>query len=42
MVRARTVLGPLDPGLNAIIGRNGAGKSNFFVGIELMFSKEEN
>jgi len=38
--RARTVLGPLDPGLNAIIGRNGAGKSNFFVGIELMFSKE--
>ena len=40
--RTRTVLGPLDPGLNAIIGRNGAGKSNFFAGIELMFSKEEN
>ena len=39
--RERTVLGPLDPGLNLVVGRNGAGKSNFFCAVEVIFSKQE-
>jgi structural maintenance of chromosome 3 (chondroitin sulfate proteoglycan 6) len=28
--REKTVIGPLDPGQNVVLGRNGAGKSSFF------------
>ena len=38
--KERTVLGPLDLGFNLVVGRNGAGKSNFFAGVQLLFSAQ--
>jgi structural maintenance of chromosome 3 (chondroitin sulfate proteoglycan 6) len=31
--REETVVGPLHPGRNVVVGRNGSGKSNFFAAI---------
>ena len=39
--KEKTTLGPLDKGQNAILGLNGAGKSNFFCAVELIFSEKE-
>jgi len=38
--KEKTVLGPLDQGQNTLLGKNGAGKSNFFCAVELIFSEK--
>ena len=37
--RNETVVGPFDEGFNVVVGRNGAGKSNFFSAIEFVLSE---
>ena len=38
--RNETVVGPFEKGFNVVVGRNGAGKSNFFSAIEFVLSDE--
>ena len=38
--RNETYVGPFDEGFNVVVGRNGAGKSNFFSAIEFVLSDE--
>ena len=36
----KTVIGPLDPGQNVVLGRNGAGKTSFFTaGLSVLYLK---
>ena len=38
--RNETIVGPFDEGFNVVVGRNGAGKSNFFSAIEFLLSED--